>query len=362
MNEAIIKAIRDIEAARKPAGSVPWEADKPFPQPLYTYKPSTHSWEPTSPQPSTPRSSSSSSSSSTIANLALFSWNIDFMLPHGVSRMASALAELEAQLTGLPPTTAAVVFLQECTPDDLDVIGRTGWVRAAFARTDVGPEFWANAAYGTTTLVDRRLGVAGDVFRVHYGLTRMERDALFVDVLFPSAGGSGDEGGHGEDGGKGKQQRTIRLCNTHLESLAQEPAYRPPQVALAAKFMHDESVHGALLAGDLNAIQPFDRSLHSANDLRDAYLSLGGAEDSEEGYTWGQQAAPELRRLYGCSRMDKVWYCGGVAVREFARFGQDVEVADEKEKEEIKAWGGFGFEKAWVTDHSGVWAVVDVVG
>ncbi|KAI1748969.1 Endonuclease/exonuclease/phosphatase [Xylaria castorea] len=353
MNEVIKEIIQETEAARKPTDSVPWEADKPSTQPLYTYKPSTQSWEPTSSQPS-----STLSSSSTIKNLALFSWNIDFMLPHGQSRMASALSELEAQLAKLPPTTAAVVFLQECTPSDLDVVGENGWVRAAFARTDVGAEFWGNAAYGTTTLVDRRLAV-GEVFRVHYSLTRMERDALFVDVVFPGEkDGVEKKKKKGDERGK---QRIIRFCNTHLESLVQEPAYRPPQAALAAKFMHDEGVHGALLAGDLNAIQPFDRSLHSANDLHDAYLSLGGAEDSEEGYTWGQQAAPELRRLFGCSRMDKVWYCGGVMVRKFERFGADVEVKDEKEKEEIRSWGGFDFEKAWITDHLGVWAIVDVV-
>ncbi|KAI0441097.1 Endonuclease/exonuclease/phosphatase [Xylaria telfairii] len=348
MNEAMQKAIQAISAARKPTDSLPWEADKPSKQPLYTYRPSTHSWEPSASPSSTPPPLG------TITQLALFSWNIDLMLPASASRMRAGLAELEARLSDLPPTTAAVVFLQECTPTDLDVIGETGWVRAAFARTDVDAEFWASAAYGTTTLVDRRLAVGGeDVFRVHYGLTRMERDALFLDVLFP-----GEKGGGGEEKGK---QRVVRLCNTHLESLALEPSYRPPQAALAAKFMHDEGVHGALLAGDLNAIQPFDRTLHSANNLGDAYLSLGGAEDSEEGYTWGQQAAPALRQQFGCSRMDKVWYCGGVTVREFRRFGADVEVVDEKEKEEIKSWGGFGFEKAWITDHLGIWALVDVV-
>ncbi|KAI0858781.1 Endonuclease/exonuclease/phosphatase [Xylaria cubensis] len=339
MNEAIKNLIQEAEAAHKPEDSLPWEADKPFTQALYTYNASTTKWEPTPSSTPTPN---------TIKNLALFSWNIDFMLPHANSRMISALSELETQLSKLPPTTAAVIFLQECTPSDLDIIGETSWVRSAFARTDVSPENWASGMYGTTTLVDRRL--KGEVFRVHFSLTRMERDALFVDVLFPSSSPEGEKEG---------EKRIIRFCNTHLESLAREPAYRPPQVALAAKFMHDEGVHGALLAGDLNAIQPFDRTLHSENNLHDAYLSLGGVEDSEEGYTWGQQATPELRQMYGCSRMDKVWYCGGVTVSKFGRFGADVEVRDETEKEMIKRWGGF--EKAWVTDHLGVWAIVDVV-
>ncbi|KAI0551731.1 Endonuclease/exonuclease/phosphatase [Xylaria curta] len=332
MNEAIKKLIQEAEAAHKPEDSLPWEADKPFKQALHTYNPTTDKWEPT---PSHPFPSA------TITQLALFSWNIDFMLPHSSSRMNSALSELSTQLRALPPSTASVIFLQECTPSDLDVIGATNWVRSAFARTDVNSEGWASGMYGTTTLVDKRLSVK-EVFRVHFSLTKMERDALFVDIML-----------------QGNEEKKIRFCNAHLESLAREPAYRPPQAALAAKFMREEGVHGAVLAGDLNAIEPFDRSLHSVNNLYDAYLSLGGAEDSEEGYTWGQQAAPELRQMYGCSRMDKVWYCGGVTVPKFARFGADVEVDDDKEKKAIKRWGGF--EKAWVTDHLGVRAVVDVV-
>ena len=51
---------------------------------------------------------------------------------------------------------------------------------------------------------------------------------------------------------------------------------------------------GSVLAGDLNAIEPFDRTLHLDNGLKDAYLELGGKEDSEDGYTWGQQAPKAL--------------------------------------------------------------------
>ncbi|KAI0872568.1 Endonuclease/exonuclease/phosphatase [Hypoxylon argillaceum] len=339
MNEAIGAAIKQIEAARKPEDTVPWKPDTPHPQPLYVFSPTTQTW---TPSPSV----SASSAAPAVAKLALFTWNIDFMLPHGPSRMSAALAELHARIAALDPATAALVFLQECVAADLDLLGATDWVRAGFARTDVGNAAWASEMYGTTTLVDRRLGVRG-VFRAHFGSTRMERDGLFVDVVFP-----------GGRVGDGEGEKVVRLCNTHLESLAQEPPFRPPQVAVAARFMKEEGVHGALLAGDLNAIQPFDRTLHAANGLRDAYLALGGAEDSDEGYTWGQQAPPELRRLYGCSRMDKVWYCGRVAVTKFARFGADVEVADAGEREDIMRWGGF--EKGWVTDHLGVWAEVVV--
>ncbi|KAI1271747.1 Endonuclease/exonuclease/phosphatase [Xylaria sp. FL0933] len=373
MNEALKELIPQLEQARKSADAVPWTPDTPHAQSIYSFDSDTQSWKATpsyqltSPSPSP---SPNSSTTAAITKLALFSWNIDFMLPYARARMEAGLSELERQITSLPASTASVIFLQECVPEDLETIGATPWVRRGFLRTDVDSSEWASRMYGTTTLVDKRVGVGG-VFRVHYGLTRMERDGLFVDVVFPSlsqdkdkeSGDGGSDGDEvGEKGGKkgGKNGRKIiRFCNTHLESLAVDPPYRPPQVALAAKFMHEESVHGALLAGDLNAIQPFDRTLHSANNLRDAYLELGGREDSEEGYTWGQQAPPQLREMYGCSRMDKVFYCGGVAVERFARFGADVEVEGEEEREAILKWGGF--EKAWITDHLGVFAEVGVV-
>jgi tyrosyl-DNA phosphodiesterase 2 len=173
----------------------------------------------------------------------------------------------------------------------------------------------------------------------------MERDALFVDMVFNNLEGEG---------------RIIRLCNTHLESLALDPPYRPAQVALAARFMRgeDAAVHGALMAGDFNAIQAQDYTLHSANGLKDAYLELGGKENSEDGYTWGQQAATELRDRFGCSRMDKVFYYGKLRVDKFERFGDGIEVSDEAERKNIV---GLGFEKGWITDHLGVCVEVEVL-
>ncbi|KAI1177819.1 endonuclease/exonuclease/phosphatase family protein [Nemania sp. FL0916] len=351
IKQALDAAIQQVEAARKPASAQAWEPDKPHEQAFYAFDDKAQTWRVAESNTSS-ETVTATDANTQITKLALFSWNIDFMLPHASPRMRAALSELQTRIAGLPPTTAVVVFLQECVSSDLEDIGAAPWVRKGFVRTDLDSKNWASGLYGTTTLVDRRLKV-GRVFRAHFEKTRMERDALFVDVCFPPARCEDMEGRERKDG------KIIRLCNTHLESLAQDPPYRPPQVALAAKFMKEESVHGALLAGDLNAIQPFDRTLHTAHGLSDAYLSLGGVEDSDEGYTWGQQAAPELRRLYGCSRMDKVWFCGGVTVDKFARFGADVEVAEEDVRKEIVNWGGF--EKGWVTDHLGVWAEVRVV-
>lgn len=167
----------------------------------------------------------------------------------------------------------------------------------------------------------------------------MERDGLFVDI---------DVG----------TEKPIRLCNTHLESLALEPPYRPLQLELCSRYLHDSCVSAGILAGDLNAIQDFDKHLHSDNNLKDAYLELGGREDdAEAGHTWGQQAATTQRERFGTSRMDKVFYHGGVQCVSFERFGMDVLVEDEEERQQIVQ---LGFDKPWITDHLGIKAVFAV--
>lgn len=191
---------------------------------------------------------------------------------------------------------------------------------------------------GTITLLDRRLSIASS-FRVHYSATRMERDVLITDIIL--------------------QNRTIRLCNSHLESLALEPPYRIPQMKLIASYMHADGIDAAIAAGDFNAIQPFDTTLHSDNGLSDAYLEQGGHEADSTGHTWGQQAATVQRERFGTSRMDKVYYTPPQALKllTFGTFGADVVVDIVEEAQELVK---LGFEKPWVTDHLGVKAVFEV--
>ncbi|KAI9765465.1 MAG: hypothetical protein M1835_007376 [Candelina submexicana] len=152
----------------------------------------------------------------------------------------------------------------------------------------------------------------------------MDRDGLFVDIAVKSPNTS--------------SSRTLRLCNTHLESLVADPPLRPDQVALAAKHLQDPSVHAGILASDFNAIQPFDRTLHTDNGLQDAFLDLGGQEDLEEGNTWGYQSMREVRDKFGPKRMDKVCYCGGVEVGRLKRIGVGVRV-EEGKRAKMRSWG-----------------------
>ncbi|POS79264.1 hypothetical protein DHEL01_v202354 [Diaporthe helianthi] len=340
MEAIIAQAIKATAVLRKT--SVPWETDKPHAQGYYAFDPATSSWVIKSPGPVGGGPQTQGIANQGITNMALYTWNVDFMLPFAEARMKPALAHLNSLTKPLPPTTASVIFLQECTPDDLITIANTPWVRERYHLLDTDPTNWATAHYGTTTLVDARLPIIS-AFRVHYSKTRMDRDALFVDV------------GIGSDGGG----KTVRLCNSHLESMVFDPPFRPHQVELIARHMREGHVHAALAAGDFNAIQPFDRTLHADNGLGDAYLELGGTEDSEGGFTWGQQAATKLREQFGCSRMDKVYFCGDVKVVRFERFGVDVLAEGEEERRRIVE---LGFDKPWVTDHLGVVAEVEVTG
>ncbi|KAI1822976.1 endonuclease/exonuclease/phosphatase family protein [Xylaria intraflava] len=340
MNDLVKKAIQDATILKKQPDSIPWNPDEPWVQCFYSWHAESEEWVPLG---ASAARGTGHEPHRGIGALALYSWNIDFMLPCPEARMQAALDHLENLLKESPSTatTAAVLVLQECTLADLRTIGQQQWIRDGFYITDTDTSDWSSGLYGTTTLVDRRLEVAS-CFRVHYSSTAMQRDALFVDVVIPTAAGSG---------------KTIRVGNTHLESLVADPPLRPLQVQTAAKYMHESRLSGALLAGDFNAIQPFDRSLHTDNDLKDAYLELGGQEDADEGYTWGQQALAELRLTFGCSRMDKVYFRGdGLRLLTFERFGTDVEI-HKGEKDKRDQVLSLGFEKPWITDHLGVKAV-----
>ncbi|TKA67633.1 hypothetical protein B0A55_08774 [Friedmanniomyces simplex] len=339
MDELVKQSIAIVEQRKKAA--VPWVPDEPHNQPYYRWL--DGEWQAT--KPGVDSGGAAGEPKPAPGRLALYSWNIDFMLPYGDPRMLAAIRHLEqlgsAQASDIP----IIIFFNECLESDLKVITSDAYVRERFHVTDLSRQYWQSGHYGTTTLVDKRLAIQA-CFRIHYSKTRMERDGLFVDLKL------------GTTQPQKQKQKPLRLCNTHLESLALDPPFRPPQLALCARHMHSPDVHASILAGDLNAIQDFDKHLHSDNELMDAYLELGGSEDeAEAGHTWGQQAATAQRERFGTCRMDKVLFCGKVTCQSFERFGVDVQIQDEREREEIVR---LGFDKPWITDHLGVKAIFSV--
>lgn len=277
------------------------------------------------------------SSSSPITTIKLLSWNIDFQAQGGPIRMAGALQYLEELITTISTEIPVIIFLQEMVANDLELIKSASWIRSRFAITDVDPSNWSSPPYGTTTLIDRRIPVAR-VFRAYYKETEMDRDAFCVDIpTLPN------------------NERIIRFCNTHLESLRKSPPIRPGQMAEVSQNLHVPSIHGGVLAGDLNFIQPFDYTLHSENYLKDAYLEGGGQEEKEEGFTWGYQSFTSLREQFDCQRLDKILYCGKVEVKALQRIGIDVKVEEEK-RAKMRSFGALEY----VTDHYGLMADVVV--
>jgi tyrosyl-DNA phosphodiesterase 2 len=162
----------------------------------------------------------------------------------------------------------------------------------------------------------------------------MGRDGLHVDIRDKST--------------------VVRLCNTHLESLKAHPRLRPGQVELASQYLHAQFMDAGVIAGDFNAIEEFDRTLHTEYGLKDAYLENGGVEGSEDGYTWGMQSG-ESGRQYGFSRLDKVLFCGKIQVKNLRRFvaGIKIEVGEDEEVEGLGE--GEGSETGqFITDHLGL--------
>lgn len=192
-------------------------------------------------------------SHSSLHRLDIWCWNIDFMLPFPSQRMEAALRHLQ-QLIGTEEETqdsdgfAHVIFLAECLESDISLLSQDAWVRSNFYLTDLDMFIMASGHYGTVALIDRRLAVQS-CFRVHESKTRMGRDGLLVDVMLES--------------------KRIRLCTTHAESLAPQPAFRPLQLELCARHMHGPLVNASILAGDLNAIEFADENIHVQNGLKD---------------------------------------------------------------------------------------------
>lgn len=273
----------------------------------------------------------------------LISWNIDILVDFGEERMQAALEHLNSLTESTPKNVAVVVFLQEMSVADLEQIRDSKWINQRFNLTELDARNWLSPYYGTTALVDRRLTIK-NVFRVPL-VSIFDRDGLFIDVALSNSQSpsSGD--------------KVLRLCNTHLESLVADPPVRPVQLKAASKYLQEAEVASALLAGDLNAIQPFDLTLYSDNGLRDTFLELGGADGTEEGYTWGQQVPQWMKEKFGSSRMDKILLNGDIQPKNFERIGVDVRVAEEH-RAKMKEAG----QDDWVTDHYGVMGDFELTG
>lgn len=342
----LLKAVQETETKRKL--TVPWKLDEPYNQPYFVFDITEQVWQPREPAQSSAEGSQDQQSnevpSGPVKGLALYSWNIDMMLPFPEARTSAAIDHIEVLAKELPSTTAIVICIQECTIPHFEAITKSEWIRNNFSVTDIDSSNWTSGHFGTTILIDRRLPITS-CFRVHFAQTFVDRDAHFVDVSMGPAGA--------------RSASTIRLCNVHLESFDWETPLRPAQMGIISKYIHEDGVNGGIVAGDFNSLQPYDKTLHTEHNLKDAFLEIGGQEDSEAGFTWGLQSPPVMM-ADGPSRLDKIMFHGDCfGLRCFEIFGRDVELADESQKAELIR---VGCQKPWITDHLGVMAELHLTG
>ncbi|KAE8165872.1 Endonuclease/exonuclease/phosphatase [Aspergillus tamarii] len=359
MSQRLISAFQRLQALTT-KGLI--SADISNPQPYYSYNQTTRTWDPV--QTDTTQRSTTSTSITPLKSLTLTTWNIDFQQPCKAERTQAGLNYLEKVLlksnadNNNDRTPMNVIFLQEMVPNDLSIIQQTKWIQDHFFITDLNDTHW-RGTYGTTTLIDKRCHVQR-VFRVPYSTSRMQRDGLFVDLSCFQ----------GQKANGGSEIGALRLCNTHLESLLSNPPIRPKQLHLASKFMHGSgpgetglpTPHAAILAGDLNAFAPEDLTAPNECGLRDAFLVLGGKDGTEESFTWGRQIPDWLREMFGCSRMDKILFCGGLEVERLETIGAGemawIEYSKVSEGESDDEEG----EEMWITDHLGLSANFRITG
>lgn len=64
------------------------------------------------------------------------------------------------------------------------------------------------------------------------------------------------------------------------------------------------NIHAGIVAGDMNAIEPFDQGLPAENGMKDVFLQFGGVEGAENGWKWGIQCPTGVRERCGPCRME----------------------------------------------------------
>ena len=233
------------------------------------------------------------------------------MAPDRRKRAHSAMTHLKDMFGDPPPPS--VIMLQEVHSDSLAAILEHSWIKKNFAISNVD----APGRYFTLIMVSQHLQ-AESWFRFSLP-TKMGRDALVVDIPISPV-----------EGGPEHSQRILRLCTTHLESLAEREGHelRPRQLSqisalLKAPSKHGVQIAGGLVGGDMNPISPLDITCHKTSDidLRDVWedtpslpgpclkpfqkdLTYGRAK----GNTWGYQS----KKPRSHKRMDKFFYTGSV--------------------------------------------------
>ncbi|KAG5637161.1 hypothetical protein H0H81_005564 [Sphagnurus paluster] len=298
---------------------------------VYHYRPQKDAWRHISERQKAQQDAHPSS-------LLLITWNLDAFSEHAQERVDVALRHLETYVfkcdQGQEPVACCIMF-QEVTAESLSYILEDDWVRRHFAVTPISPTKWPGSSqYGNVTLISRTVLVSRASI-LSFGYSNMERGAVVVDVKVTSPKAHNPK------------EMTLRLINTHLESLPVGARMRQPQLAVLASLLRRrDEVRGGVIAGDMNAIDPSEHAIPSTLGLQDAWSFPA---DDESGHTWGDQPSCE----YPPGRLDKILYVERKAYKIDSpkRIGVGLRAIDAR-----------GVQLGWASDHYGLMTPLRVSG
>jgi len=270
------------------------------------------------------------------SSIRIVTWNVDFASPERKKRFLAALCYIQQHVLGCHTVNErpepCCILLQEVHVSVFPQILNSEWVRRYFIVVPTGTDKWPDhTVYGNVTLVSRTIPMV-NAFTIVFSNSDMHRTAVFVDVklCIPAL----------EDEPRlSAGIVTLRIANTHLESLSDGAMARPGQLKLIAHALREHGLLGGIVAGDMNAIGPTDVPIVEDAGLCDAWQG----DDDDEGYTWGYQPPQQ----FPPGRLDKV-----LSTR------QEGFIVDEPERIGI---GEAIRQDCWVSDHYGLVTRVHIV-
>ncbi|KAF9816658.1 hypothetical protein IEO21_03963 [Rhodonia placenta] len=221
------------------------------------------------------------------SSLRLVTWNVN-SATYSQLRLRCILTYLGTLIRphGVGPIEPCCILLQEVSLNALDFLLTMDWVLNDFLIIPAGSVQWPRGAqYGNVTLISKNIPfVAGQW--LDFAASSMGRNALITDVAVR----------HSQSG----RTLTLRIANTHLESLPENALIRAAQLSYIAEKLRRPTVHGGVVAGDMNAICPNDQVIHRQAGLVDAHPG----PENERSFTWGYQP----RTAFPPGRLDRMYF------------------------------------------------------
>ncbi|CCM01403.1 uncharacterized protein FIBRA_03454 [Fibroporia radiculosa] len=252
-------------------------------------------------------------------SVQLLVWNIDYASPHPYTRLLRILSYLEqiAKFRSGSPSPCCIL-LQEVAMHVFPSLLAHQWVRTNFLVVPSGPDRWPpGTTYGNVTLVSKAVPFLSAQLLV-FGNSTMGRSALFVDIALRDP--------------RSARHLTLRLANTHLESLPDLAPARYEQLSAIAHKLREPGLYGGVVAGDMNTLRPSDEIMHTRAGLLDAYKD---DPRDRESFTWGFQPPSH----YPPGRLDRIYYTPGKAVSDgYPLYVYEPEVMGINLKTEYRTW------------------------